>query len=352
MQNHTLIKLIILLLFFFVSSSFHLVYSQSLDDDFILINRWHFPNNIATGYVWDAFLDMDRQLSLMFFRDGIKIISSSGVEDLTRVGQGPGEMERWVAMFLTGPYLIDVERSGKLIYFKKDNNSYKYDKTLWLDSTRNFPFIKGAVFSDGKWYLAGFSSIWEEKPHRVHGYFLSVYKNGKQIKQLFYKDFNGIYRGPNLLTAHIKLFNKNVWMMLASEPEVHIFDTEKDILIKKVPLRMPEFYRPIQDYIPWRRYSLDKLPKIYEDWELSYSRIENFIVNEKYLTIQIRTANPLKPKFAMLFFDTKKFALNKIYFCNDLLLTEKDGEYYFFENGDPGFDEEATCVSIKIYKKK
>ncbi len=47
-----------------------------------------------------------------------------------------------------------------------------------------------------------------------------------------------------------------------------------------------------------------------------------------------------------------RMEIRVLIFCNDLLLTEKDGEYYFFENGDPGFDEEATCVSIKIYKKK
>jgi len=317
-----------------------------------MIDRWHFPNDILTGHIFDAFVDKDGQLALLSFRDGLKIVSSSVVESLTRIGQGPGEMEHWAAMFNTDPYLIDVENSGKLIYFKKDNRSYRYDKIEWLRHDFNFPFVKGAVFSDGKWYLAGFSSAINKKIDNVCGYFLSIYENGKQIKRLFYKDFKGLWRGPYLLSAYIRLFHDRIWMMLASEPEVQVFDAKRDVSIKKIFLKMPKFYKQIQDYIPFKRYPLDKLIKIYENWELSYSRIENFLVNEKNLIIQIRTADPGKPKFAILFFNCKDFTLERTYFCKDLLLAEKDGYYYFFENGDPGLDEEVTCLSIKICREK
>jgi hypothetical protein len=77
-----------------------------------MIERWNFLDETVTGYIWDAFIDNNGNLVMMFFRDGIKIISSSKVENLTRIGQGPGEIERWAAMFFSDPYLVIVENSG------------------------------------------------------------------------------------------------------------------------------------------------------------------------------------------------------------------------------------------------
>lgn len=344
-QLNKLIFSVILFNFFI----FSLGYSQSFNEDFILVERWNFPEEIVTGYIWDAFVDNEGKLAVMFFRDGVKIISSDKVENLTRIGQGPGEIERWAAMFFSDPYLVIVENSGKLIYFKNNNGSYAYHKTNWLEVNYNFPFVKGAVFTHDKWYLAGFSSEEKQRLDRVRGYFLSVYESGKQTKRLFFKDFKGAWR-VYLLTAHIKLFRDRIWMMLASEPEVLIFDPGEDVLEKKIHLKMPKFYRKIQGYIPFKRYALSKLRLDYEKWELSYSRIENFLINEKYLVVQIRTVDPKKKKFALIFFDSRSFVPVKTYFGYDLLLTEKDGHYYFFENGDPGFDEEVTCVSVKKYR--
>jgi len=111
--------LIIFSLSIFLSSPVCFCYAQSFESDFKIIARWHFPNNQLTGYIFDGFVDKDGQLAILSFRDGLTIISSSTVENLTRIGQGPGEMEHWAALYLNEPYLIDVERSGKLIYLKK-----------------------------------------------------------------------------------------------------------------------------------------------------------------------------------------------------------------------------------------
>ncbi len=352
MQGRSLIIFSILSFNCFLSSALSRGYSQSLNHDFVTIERWRFPNEVVTGYIFDAFIDSDEQLALMFFRDGIKVVSSHGVENLTRVGQGPGEMQRWAAMFLMEPFLIDIENSGKLIYFRKQNHKYGYEKTLWLRHDFNFPHVKGAVYSNGKWYLAGFSSKLDNKGNRVHGYYLSIYKNGRQTKRLLFKDFKGLCRGPYFLAAHIRHFNNSIWMMLASELQVYVFDIKKDILIRKIFLKLPAFYKKIQDYIPFKRYPLEKLIQIYESWELSYSRVENFLITEKNLIIQIRTADSSKSKFALLFYNSKHFNLEKTYYCDDLLLCEKDGRFYFFEYGDPGLDEKAQFVSIKIYREK
>jgi hypothetical protein len=315
-----------------------------------LINNWHFPKEPATGYIWDAFIDKEERLALLSHKDGLRLVTSSEVKNLTRKGQGPGEMEHWAALFLTESHLIDIENSGKLIYFKKDAESYAYDKTEWLTFGFNFPYVKGAVFSEGKWYLAGFCPRAETSSKKVSGYFLSIYENGKLATQLFDVDFKTPVIA-NLITAHIRLFNSQIWMMLASEPEVHIYDVKRDSLLKKKALKMPEFYRGIRGYLRFEKQTLNRLIKAYEDWELSYSRIENFLINDKNLIVQVRTADRNKPRFGLLFFDAENLALEKVYFCNDLLLTEKDGCFYFFENGDPGFDEEASCVSIKIYRR-
>lgn len=352
MLSRALIILFAISSFVFFPQFFVPCYSQSLDSDYIMIDRWHFTDVFLTGYIWDAFIDADGDLALMTFRDGIHIISSSGVENITRLGQGPGDMQHWAAMFHENPYLINIENTGKLVYFKKDNNSYRYEKTSWLKYDFKYPYVKGALLRDGKWYLSGFSSSRGKRADHVGGYFLSIYENGKQIERLFYRDFKGVYRGPYLLRAHIRLHGQHVWMMLASEPKINIIDATRDAQTREVSLRMPEFYKPIPDYLPFERHPIDSMPKIYEKWELSYSRNETFLVNEKHLILQVRTVDPSMPKYALLFFSSKDFTLERTYFCNDRLLAEKDGYFYFFENGDPGFDEEVSCVSIKIYRKK
>jgi hypothetical protein len=97
---------------------------------------------------------------------------------------------------------------------------------------------------------------------------------------------------------------------------------------------------------------LAALKKRYEEWITSYSRIENFLVNNSDCILQIRTADNQFPKFAMLFFDNKDFHLKNSYFCDHLFLTEQGGIYYFLEGGNPGVDESAGKLVIRTYKER
>ena len=327
--------------------------STDWDGKYELIENWRFSDEIISGYTWDAYLDNEGNLILMFFKDGIKIVNSQEIKNLAKMGQGPGELERWVALFFDGKYLIDIEGSGKIIYYERIDNQYLYKETKWLKRGVGFPFIKGAVKSNNNWYITGFSQKSEGGSNTVCGYFLHVFgENGDLEKRLFYKDFRGRYRGPFLLTSYIRMFKDKIWVMLASDPELRIFNINDDTLIRAINLKMPRFYKPIKDYIPYEIYSLDTLKKIYEEWMLSYSRIENFIITENHLIVQIRTASENLPTFALCFYDLETLFLEDYYFCNHLLLAEQNGHFYFYENGDPGLDEKATKFSIRIYKQR
>lgn len=341
-------KRLILFLLILVKASF----SQSFDDAYPLKEEWRFPKAHVSGYVFDAELDSDGRLVIMFFKDGIKVIAPGSTADLAPYGQGPGDIERWAALAFDGPSLVDVEGTGKLQYFKKGPASYVYEKTGWLLYGNEFPSVKGAIYWQNKWFLAGFSNS-DPQSKRVKGYYLSIFKEkGRPAKRLLLKDFQGAYDGPRLLGVHIRQKSDQLWLMLESEPTLYIFSCQGENLDNTIKIPMPDFYRSIRDYLPWIVKPRSKFIADYEDWLLSYSRIENFRVTETHLVIQLRTADEHLPRFAMLFYDLNSFALKDIYFTPHLFLTEKSGRYYFLENGDPGLDIGAQSLNILIHEKK
>lgn len=327
---------------------------QNWDSKYLLVNRWAYPESKLTGYVFDAFLDpKNNTLIMMLFRDGIKLISKDGISDLTKIGQGPGEIARWSALSLEGDYVIVFEATGKIIYYRRNMSSYIYEKTKWLRWGTEFPVIRGAVTLNNKYYLTGFSLKSEPSTTNSEAFFLTIFNDsGLLIKQLIWKDFKGFWRGPPLLTSHIRQHGSEVWVILESEPTLYIIDTKEDKVRREVHLETPVGFKPIRDYIPVNKYTISTLQKKYEEWVLSYSRIESLIITDNYLILQARTCINSGPKYFVMLYDVETFALKETYLTDHLLLAENDGHYYFLANGDPGLDENAYSVDIRIYKAK
>lgn len=327
--------------------------AKPLEAKYIMVDKWFHPKELLTGYIFDSFIDADGDLILLSFRDGLRHIKKSKVINLTRLGQGPGEMENWVAIYLDNSSLIDIERTGKIIYFKKENENYIYNKTQWIEYTSKFPYVRAAVLYKGKWYIAGYSPDIEKMASSSNskGYFLSLYAQGKLLRQFLYKNFDSLIRG-NLITVHLRLDDRKLFLLLATEPILYLFDVEKDEFIKKINLPMPSTYKPIKQYLKFEKYSLTNLIKAFETWETSYSRIDNFLVTSKDIIIQFRIPDNKEARFCLAHFDKNNFKLKDIYFTNDLLLAEKNGIFYFLEGGDPGLDGEGSCITIKLFSSK
>jgi hypothetical protein len=327
-------------------------FGQPFEGAFVKREEWRFPKETVSGYIWDAEVDDTGALAIMFFHDGIKIVAPDRVAQLAPVGQGPGDIERWMALAFDGKFLVDVEASGKLKYFEQISSSYVFKKQDWLLMDRDFPAVRGAAFWNGKWYLAGFSNS-DPLSTDVKGYFLSLFQGKKRpAKRFLFKNFGGAFRGPSLLSVHVRRAAEKLWIMLESEPLLYIFSCRDDKVENTVQLPVPEFYRPIKDYWPFVRDPLSKIKVDYEKWLLSYSRIENIRITDNHLVVQVRTANQALPKFAMIFYKLSDYSMDGVYLTGDYFLAERKGRYYFFKDGNPGLDEDANSINILVFEKK
>lgn len=312
--------------------------------------KWVHPEINLHGYIFESRMDDEYNLFIMFFKDGIIVVSPTTAYALSRYGEGPGEISHWRTMYLDQAYLIDVETTGKLLYFKKSGELYKYDKVEWLKELSDI-FIKSVERAGNRWFFAGFSYDNQEtlKKNGSVGYFLSVFENGKLIKRVLYKEYAGRYYA-HLVRAIIRKKDRWLWVMLETEPKIYLVNPD-NLEIKEINLMIPENFVPAKkETFLWKPEK--PIPLLYEEWELSYSRVENFLITDKYLVVQLRNPNLKKGKFTLLLYNPETFALENYYFINDALLAEKNGLYYFLQNGDPGLDESADSLIINIYRIK
>lgn len=319
-------------------------------EDYKLLARWVFPEAKPGSYILDSVVDASGRLVIMGMRWGIKIITQNQIKDLAKFGEGPGDILHPAALYTDRDYLVDIENYGRLVYFRDINGEYKYYKTEWLRNREQI--VRGGVYCNGKWYLTGFLSFPRESFSR--GYFLTIFDaKGRLKKRELFIDFKKPNR-PYLLSTYIRKLNGKVWIALEHRPTIYIVDCKTDKLERKITLKVPAFYKPFKKLMPppKRIISSQTLQKIYEDWIFSYSRIENMLLDEKNLILQIRTASSKLPTYAVLFYDNRTFKLKNIYFANHRLLGEKNGKFYFFENGDPGLDDLADTVAIRIYGRR
>lgn len=341
----------ILILLIWVTGVCFYALSEQKKDGLLLTGKWSHPEIKLHGYVFESRMDDEYNLFIMFFRDGIFVVSPTKAYTLSRYGEGPGEISHWRTMYLDQTYLIDVETTGKLLYFKKNGDLYKYDKVEWLRELSDISF-KSVERAGNKWFFAGFSYDEQNtlKKNASVGYFLSVFENGKLIKKLLYKEHTGRYYA-HLIRAIIRKKDNMLWVMLETEPKIYLIDPDDLATIKEINLMTPENFVPAKkETFLWKPRK--PIPQLYEEWELSYSRVENFLITDKYLVVQFRNPGAEKEKFTLSLYNLKTFALEKCYFINDVLLVEKNGLFYFLENGDPGLDESADSLIINIFKIK
>lgn len=320
-------------------------------DGLLLTGKWSHPEIKLHGYIFESRMDDDSNLFIMFFRDGIYVVSPNKAYPLARYGEGPGEIAQWRTMYLDQSHLVDIETTGKLLYFKKNGALYKYDKVEWLKELSDI-FFKSVERAGNKWFFAGFSYDNQEslKKNSPVGYFLSVFENGKLIKKLLYKEYNGRYHA-HLIRAISRRKDYWLWVMLETDPKIYLINSDDLSNIREINLMPPHNYvRPKKETFLWKPGK--PTPQLYEEWELSYSRVENFLITDKHLVVQFRNPGAENGKFTLSFYNLKTFALEKYYFTNDALLVEQNGLFYFLENGDPGLDESADSLIINIYKIK
>ena len=342
-------KILVSALMLFMSSFFYLnAKSRNWEEDFNLKDIWEFPEQKLGSYIYDSDISPNGDVIFMGFKWWIVRVNKKGVSLLAPKGEGPGELKSPFNFFIKKNLIAAMETYGKISFFKIKKNSYEFQNSIFLRPSNQ---IKSSVFEcGGKFYVGGF--LFASPGGLSKGYFLTIYdKSGKPLNKTLLLDFKRNSR-IYLSRTFIRRYKNRLFIILEFSPTIYWLNCGEEEIRGKIRLKMPDFYIPMKKLpeSPGGAITKRSLQEIYENWETSYSRIEQIEMDGDYMILQIRTLK--KPKFALLFYDLKDFSLREVYFVDDRLLGVKNGTFYFFANGNPGFDEEADEFKIKVYEKK
>jgi len=303
-----------------------------------------------------SILDKDNHLVCFFYQTWFCILTPEKVIKFGFKGEGPSDLMYGYAMF---PYKGDIavaEASNKFKIFTKKDGTYVWKATKWHKQSPNFYAIYDGVFVDNKFFLAGIEyTSFDKKRNLSEVYHVKVFDdNGKPLKHLvreYYKPPNRLY----LLGHHIVDFKPGQVAFIPSDKlKVVVISTSPMKELREIQLEVPPYYkkRPSTFFIDKRFDSAIEFSKQLDEWDSGYSRVIEAVCEGNYLVISIRAFGKNVKKFTLLFYNKENFKLEKTVFTDDYLLDAKDGKYYCFANGDPGFEENADKCIINIYSFK
>ena len=318
-------------------------------DNFKLIQKVTFDDEVY-GYFRDAIIDKDNDLICSFYRTPLRMFTKEKSMTFATRGQGPNQLTDLWTYCLYQSDLALFEMPNKIKIFAKKNGAYVWKETKWLKSGPYVHTPRDAIFFDDKWFVAGANY------HDLGGKgskisFIKIYAaDGNPLKDLIFKESSG-----DTQYLHMDFFvldcNGNVLYLPENELKVTVIDPKELKIIREAALETPSSYKPMPPdfYVPKRSDNPGDIMKMLEKWRFSYSRILSIAVDNGHLVLQYRVFDDKLKKFALLFYDTGSFKLEKTIFTNDCFMTARTGKYYFYANGDPGIDEEADKCVINVY---
>ena len=325
-------------------------------NEFHLVQQWNHGDQGIYTSIYHSLIDNEGHIIMAEGKVGLKLITPDRIVFFAPHGLGPSEiyMMRTMCNYKTDIAIIEMTQKVKL--FTKKENTYKLKEIQWLKQEYYSQSCRRALFFNDKWFLAGEKELAKEE--KLKGkkqrevILLKVYdNNGKPLAGLFnrtYEKPNGLYLMEYYLAGH----KSSVFLMAENELKVYEVDANSLNVIREVPLEVPSFYKKMpKDFYIFKKYDDDPsgFHRDYENWKVSYSRIENISVEDGYLVVQIRTFQDTQKKFALLFYNADTLKLEKTVFINDLFMGSRNGKYYFYANGNPGRDEDTDKCIINIY---
>jgi len=318
------------------------------EESFNKVGQWSF-DELIYGHVFNAVVDNDGDLIVMFFRNGIRVINKNKAIKFANVGQGPGEIQNWCSLCLFKEKIADVEHNRKIQVFEKNNGIYKWQKNIWREEKGCWQKIMSSLYTDGKWFFAGEVTEYADDSKQKSIPFLRIYNEvGGFLKQPLIIDFEKSRRF-NLMSYYLTQDKKYIFFLSEDAPTIYLISKQSLEVVKKVELPVPKFYKKIpDDFYRWELGNT-RIQLEHQIWKTGYSRITNAIMVKDSLVIQMRTCQPGKDKFALVFYDLNNFQILKTIYTKDFFLTEKNEKYYFFKDGNPSLDDEAGKLAINIY---
>jgi len=317
---------------------------------FKMVEKWT-PKGEIFGMAAPRLIDKDGLLIGGFYKTGSLVISRTEVVQFAPYGQGPGDLMgfRGISDFNGDIAVLDDMNIHRIKTFAKKDGKYIQKEIIWLQRNSDFLVTQALLFCDNKWFVAGEHHL-AYKEKNIPYALIRVYdRNGKFVKYLV-EGVTNLEIQSFLFDYFIFNDSNRVYFMVENKLQVKVIAIRKLVVEKSVDLETPAFYQKM----PAGFYAHEKRPGRYyhniENWKTNYCRITKACVDGRYLAVQVRTCKKELQRFALLFYNKETFKLEHTFFSNDYFLDARNGRYYFYENGDPGLDEGADNVVIKIYK--
>lgn len=317
---------------------------------------WKHKTEILT-HIWRSTLDSWGNVLITPTDMGVMWINEFFCEKFIGAGQGPNEVigeVRGLCQYQDG--LAVFETPTKIKIFKRSLGPYSFKETIWIKPELRSFILSEAVFHRDTLFLLGENNLTVPESN-VDVSLVQVYdmKAKRIVKNLVHRRWpwpTYLYQ----LKFFLPKYKECALFIVENELSVQRIDLAKLEETGAVRLQVPGFYKPM----PASNYTYVKRPfdrgryvRDLEEWATNYSAITQAVVTDSgTLVIQIRTADPMKQKFALLFYDINdRFALKRTEMTNDLLLGCRGELLYCFKNGDPAYDDAGgNFVTVNIYR--
>jgi len=304
------------------------------------------------GSLFGSVIDDDGDLIAQFQRDTTFIANKRHIADFRPVGEGPADLDSCFGATLYGPKKVAIMgfMGRKIKIFQKENGVYEWEETIHRRAIRNAHAVEDLVFYEDKWFIGG-ASVWpkEGNPKEfVNYHILVLQKDGTLLKRLLKTELE-----ENLASRWMRYYlsghKDKLYFMAEHDLRVHVVSPTELKILESPRLKPPLFYKPMPDDA-YREKTLN--PEAFEPtlskWHTSYSSVTNIALAQGHLIVQLRTATPGKPRFALMFYDLERFELADMLFANDQLVAYKDDLFYFYKDGMPYDDDDAGPFHIDI----
>lgn len=337
-------------IFFILILILNISVSIYAENKFKCIETWKHDTDIH-GNIMLSMVNSKGDVIGCFYRIGLLSITPKKVIKFAPRGQGPDDLMNILGMCEYKDDLAVIELPNKIKIFKRKDNKYVWKKTQWLKRSKFLSVVKSGVFAGNKWFIAGTFLLNYSKNIYKKAY-LKIFNNEGNLLKILIKKTTFKPDQFHIIDYYVLKNKENVLFLNENKLNVKVISIDKLEIVNNIDLSAPNFYKKMpEDFYRWKKYNgnVSNVKKDWDMWKTSYSRIIHANISENWLVLQIRCFNPQNTKFALLFYNTKSFKLERTILINDRLLGIRDGKYYFYANGDPKYDDEADECIIKIY---
>ncbi len=320
------------------------------------VDQWKLDHN-PIAFIGNTYISKDNSI-IGLFRDvwGVEITKKE-IKQFAGYGEAPNEVILPTILFSYGDDIAIAELVGRVKIFTKKENSYTFKKSIWLKKGELPLSPRSGVFCDGKLFVAGVHFLKYTKGNYYSSLITVFDEKGKQVKTLLEKDLTLDKQYHEFLVFIVKLKNDRLAFLQENEPIVTLISPKSMNVVKQVPLQLPSFYKKM----PGDFYSKKSTVKfgdsayylkMLETFRTGYSRINNLYFDQDRLILQMRTCDKKLKRYAILVYNADTFKLEHTLYTDDYLVGVKDGKFYCFANGNPGWDGDIDDVVFNIYKIK